>query len=229
MKVDRRKNYYVVLDTETCPIDKEYEGVSANNMFTYDIGFAIIDKKGRVYEKFSYIVKEIFFGEKDLMQSAYYASKIPMYEEQIQDGSRKVATLYDIRKCLKEVMEKYSTNIVMCHNARFDDITLKITQRWLTKSKFRYFLPFGTEVWDTLKMARDILGKRKSYISWCKSNGYMTKNGLPRMTAEIIYRYISGNEDFVESHTGLEDVMIEKEIFAFCMRQHKPMRKALYN
>ena len=32
MKVDRRKNYYVVLDTETCPIDKEYEGVSANTM-----------------------------------------------------------------------------------------------------------------------------------------------------------------------------------------------------
>ena len=78
-------------------------------------------------------------------------------------------------------------------------------------------------------MARDILGKRKSYISWCESHGYMTKNGLPRMTAEIIYRYISGKDDFVESHTGLEDVMIEKEIFAFCMRQHKPMRKALYN
>ena len=107
MKVDRRKNYYVVLDTETCPIDKEYEGVSPNNMFTYDIGFAIIDKKGRVYEKFSYIVKEIFFGERELMQSAYYASKIPMYEEQIREGSRKVATFYDIRKCLKEVMEKY--------------------------------------------------------------------------------------------------------------------------
>jgi hypothetical protein len=50
----------------------------------------------------------------------------------------------------------------------------------------------------------------------------------PRATAEILYRYISGEDNFIESHTGLEDVMIEKEIFAKCMAQHKPMRKKLF-
>lgn len=48
------------------------------------------------------------------------------------------------------------------------------------------------------------------------------------MKAEVIYKYISGNNDFIESHTGLEDVMIEKEIFAKCCRQHKKMKHTFY-
>jgi hypothetical protein len=57
----------------------------------------------------------------------------------------------------------------------------------------------------------------------------MTANNQPRKTAEILYRYISGNIDFDESHTGLEDVLIEVQILAYCYRQHKAMpHKVLY-
>jgi hypothetical protein len=49
------------------------------------------------------------------------------------------------------------------------------------------------------------------------------------MTAEVLYRFITKDNDFVESHTGLEDVMIEKEILAYCYRQHKKMKKELFN
>ena len=38
-----------------------------------------------------------------------------------------------------------------------------------------------------------------------------------RFTAEIIHRYLTGNLDFVEEHTGLEDVLIEKDILAYCL------------
>lgn len=230
MGIDKRKKYYVVLDTETCPIDKTIQEVKPENMFTYDIGWAIIDKKGTVYESYSFLVKEIFTDENDLMQSAYYANKIPQYLVDVANGTRTVESWVNIRKALIESMQKYNTNIVMCHNARFDDVTMKITTRWLSKSKYRYFLPYGTVVWDTLKMASDTIGKQKTYRRFCEQNGYMTshKTPRPRLTAEILYRYISGDNDFEENHTGLEDVMIEKEIFAKCMRQHKKMRKELY-
>ena len=125
-------------------------------------------------------------------------------------------------------MKKYNTNIFVAHNARFDDNALKVTERYTTKSKYRYFLPFGTEVWDTMKMASDTICKQKTYKKFCEENGYLTKKGQVRKTAEILYRYITKNNDFTESHTGLEDVMIEKEILAHCFRQHKAMRKKLY-
>jgi hypothetical protein len=53
--------------------------------------------------------------------------------------------------------------------------------------------------------------------------------GRVRATAEILYRYITLNTDFIEDHTGLEDVLIEKEIFAKCMAQHKKMRKDVWS
>lgn len=229
-KIDRRKHYIIVLDTETCPLDKEFEGVSPFNMFVYDIGWAVVDKHGNVYETKSYMVKDIFEGEKQLMLSAYYANKIPKYVEDLANGNRTLAMWYQIVNDLRDTMKRYNTNIVACHNARFDDGATKNTQRWLTKSKYRNFLPYGTEVWDTMKMAHDVVAKTPSYKAFCLENGYMTKHKTPRpqVKAEVIYKYISGNYDFVESHTGLEDVLIEKEILAYCFRKHKPMRKKLY-
>lgn len=230
MKIDHRKNYYVVLDTETCPLDKDLKEVTPFNMFVYDIGFAVVDKKGKVYESYSYIVRDIFITEKDLMKSAYYAEKIPMYWEDIKAGRRKIVSLYEARQKLKEVCDKYNVKAICAHNARFDYNSLNNTERWVTKSKVRYFYPYGVDLYDTMKMAQDTIAKQKSYIRFCERNGYMTKHKKPRpqTKAEVIYKYISGNNDFIESHTGLEDVMIEKEILAHCFRQHKKMRKALF-
>ena len=77
-------------------------------------------------------------------------------------------------------------------------------------------------------MAQDTICKQKTYIKWCKDNGFTMKNGRPRATAEILYRYITMDLDFIESHTGLEDVLIEKDIFCKCMAQHKKMRKNVW-
>lgn len=227
-KIDRRKRYFINLDTETCPLDKECDKVLPQNMWVYDCGFAIIDKKGNIYESYSFVVKEIFFGEKDLMKSSYYAEKLPQYYDDIRNGKRVVKSLYEIRQIIKDCMERYNTNIVIAHNARFDDGVLLNTQRWLTKSKYRYFFPYGTEIWDTLKMARDVLSKMPTYKRFCQENNFLTARGQVRYTAEVIFRYISKNIDFIESHTGLEDVDIERQIFAYLVRQHKPMRKKLY-
>ena len=227
-KIDRRRTYLIMGDTETCNTRMENGKLDMRDVLVYDFGFAVCDKQGRVYEKYSFIIKEIFFGMKDLMKTSYYAEKLPQYYEEIRNGQRKVVSLYEARKILADVMKKYNTKIFVAHNARFDDNALKVTERYTTKSKYRYFLPFGTEVWDTMKMANDTICKQKTYKKFCEENGYLTKNGQVRKTAEILYRYITKNNDFTESHTGLEDVMIEKEILAHCFRQHKAMRKKLY-
>jgi hypothetical protein len=48
------------------------------------------------------------------------------------------------------------------------------------------------------------------------------------LTAEILYRYITGNLEFEESHTGLEDVDIERQILAYCFAKHKAMAKGAW-
>ena len=218
MKIDKRRSYFLTIDTET-----------ANNMdnpFVFDIGGAIHDKQGNVMETFSFIVKEVFYGMPDLMAECFYQSKLPMYRAQIEQGFRQVKSWYEIRTHIHKVCDKYSVKAIIAHNMRFDYRSTNTTQRYLTYSKYRYFFPKDIPLWDTLSMARDTIVKQKTYIRFCENNGYCTKNGKPRATAEILYRYITNDVNFTESHTGLEDVMIEKEIFVKCIRQHKKMKRS---
>ena len=227
--MDKRINYRIVIDTETCPLDHDFEGVSAYNMFVYDVGYAIVDKKGNVYRTRSCVNADIYLGEKELMTSAYYAKKIPQHEKDLRAGIRKLASMATIRRTLVADMQEYSVKEIYAHNMRFDYGSLNNTQRYLTKSRYRFFFPYGVEICDTLRMARDVLGNMPTYRKFCEENGYLTKTGHARMTAEIIYRFITGDENFKESHTGLEDVMIEKDILAYCFRQHKKMNRLCFD
>ena len=219
-KIDKRKNYYLVIDTETAN--------GLDNPLMYDIGGAIIDKKGNVYETFSFVLYETFCGMAELMKTAYYNNKIPQYQKEIKAGSRKIVTIWTAKKHIQELCNKYGITAILAHNMPFDYKSTNGTLRYLTKSKYRYFLPCNIPVWCTLAMAQSTVCKQKSYKKWCKKNNYIVR-GRVRATAEILYKYMTGNNDYTECHTGLEDVLIEKEIFVWCIRQHKKMRKSPYN
>ena len=60
----------------------------------------------------------------------------------------------------------------------------------------------------------------ENYSCFCIKNDYMTKNHQKRFTAEILYRYLTGNNEFEEAHRGIDDVRIEKEIFMYCLQKN---------
>lgn len=218
--MDKRKSYFLTIDTETAN--------GFDDPIVYDIGGCIHDKEGNVMETFSFVIYETFFGMRELMETAYYAKKIPQYLEDISNGKRKVVRYSTAKRYIRQLCEKYNVKAIVAHNMRFDYRATTRTQRYLTKSKYRFFLPYGIELWDTLKMAKDTICKQKTYQRWAKANGYVTKNGRVQATAEVLYKYISGDNNFQEEHTGLADVLIEKEIFTNCFRQHKAMRKLAF-
>ena len=185
-KIDRRIAYRIVLDTETCPVDKELNEVVPTNMWTYDCGWAVVDKRGKVYKVRSFVNADIFLGEKDLMQSAYYANKIPQYWEDIKSGKRVLTSFHNIRQTLLADIAEFEVKEIYAHNMRFDYGTLNTTQRWLTKSKYRYFFPKDLVVCDTLKMARDVIAKMPTYKRFCEEHGFITKNGQASLKAETL-------------------------------------------
>lgn len=202
---------FIVIDTETTN--------SIDDPLCYDVGWAVVDIFGNVYESHSYVVADIFL-DKDLMSYAYFAEKVPSYWEEIKVGKRKLRRLSTIKAIFADVCAQYNVKIVLAHNARFDYRSLNLTQRFLTSSKYRYFFPYGVEIWDTLKMSREVLKKDNDYCIFCYENQFLTKSMAKRFTAEILYRFITSNLDFEESHTGLEDVLIEKEIFKYCLEKN---------
>ena len=227
-RIDRRRNYGIVFDTETANTGLNEDGqLFFKDGLFYDFGFSVVDTKGNVYEEYSFINTDIFF-EKELMNSAYYKNKVPKYWKDIKAGRRKLANTYEIHRVFVECINKYECKWITAHNTRFDYAVVNATQRWVSKSKYRYFIPKDVEIWDTMKMARDVILKMPTYKTFCENHNLLTKNGRLSASAENLYRFIIKDASFVESHTGLEDVQIEREILWYCLRQKKKMRKKLW-
>ena len=205
-----RDENIMMIDTETtndidCPI-------------VYDVGYQIFSLDGGVVCERSFVNADVF-KDPALMESAYFKEKIPQYWDDIVNGRRTLARWKTIKQQIRNDCVCYDVKIACAHNAMFDNRALNTTQRYITTSKYRYFLPYGVEWWDTLKMSRAILKNDDSFGEFCYNNDYLTARGCRRYTAEIIYRFLTGCNDFVESHTGLEDVKIEREIFKFCIER----------
>ena len=212
---------YLFMDSETAETNMIDGQLDVTNGQVYDLGLMVIDETGNIYDQISMVNEDVFFRMPQSMQEAYFADKIPQYLEDMRMGKRKIVNSWQMYKTFAEMCKKYDVTAVVAHNAFFDVKVLNSTMRYQTKSRVRWFLPWGVEIIDTLKLAREVFGTDPSYIEWCKENGYMTKHETPRprLTAEILYRYITGDNNYIESHTGLEDVTIEKEIFLKCMER----------
>lgn len=225
MKIDRRCKYMLVLDTETATRDTT-KGIYGTNMLVYDIGGVVVNRKGEIFEQFSFIVKEVFFNHK-MMENAYYYNKTPQYIIEASEGKRIIASWFEIKEYIYNLMEEYGITEVWAYNAIFDDGTLKRTNKDLG-GDWGYF-PKGTTVKCIMRLAECSICQQKMYNHFCMNHGYMTNHSNPRCrrTAEIVYRYINGTNEFIEDHTALEDSYIEAKILAKCFRQHKKMKPSI--
>lgn len=208
VKIDKRHNYFMTIDTETCN--------GFRNPFTYDIGWGVGDSRGRTYQERSFVVSEIFDNEKDLMASAYYSNKLPQYYKGIPvEWLRE--RFAEIHRQMAEDIKTYNIKAIIAHNAKFDFRALNVTCLYLFG--IDNFFDFGIPILDSLEMAKLVFPDMPTYTAFCEKNGFTTKAGKPRLTAEIIYRYLIKDNDFTEQHTGLADVRIEMDIFAKCVQR----------
>ena len=80
-----RKDKILVIDTETANTLTRLDGsADMSDVLVYDCGWQVADRDGNIYDAQSYFNKDIFCKEKDMMQSAYYADKIPRYIEDME-------------------------------------------------------------------------------------------------------------------------------------------------
>lgn len=194
----------------------------------YDFGAWLIDSEGKSYEKVNWVIQEAFFN-KELMETAYFAAKIPSYWMDIWTSKREVKSIWDVYRYLRDVKRRYPDVKFCAHNAAFDVKALRVSLRYLTKSFKRWMIPYDMDIYDTLRMARDTYAKDEDYVNFCKANNFLTSQGKPKLTAEVLYRYLTGDVKFEEAHTGLADVEIEAQILQAIYKRGGEFRKLCFN
>lgn len=197
--------YVMIIDVETAN--------SVSQPLPYDIGWIVLDTvTGEIVRQYSYSVAEIFYDH-ELMSSAYYAKKLPKYREEIANGTRIVKGFCNIQKEIRACMEEFNIKQVGAYNCNFDRRAMNNDSRFITSSLKRWAFPYGTEFFDIWQMACTSFLRSKWFINWAIKNGHVSPAGNIRTTAEVAYQYIIKYTGFEEEHIGLQDVLIEAEIF----------------
>lgn len=202
--------FVMVLDTETAN--------SVEQPLPYDFGWAVVDtESGKIVETASYVCAEIFL-DKELMEQAYFAEKIPAYWKEIKQGQRKLTSFLKIRKALWACLKTYGIKQVCAYNMGFDRRATNNDTRYLTASFLRWFFPYNVEFVCIWHMACTSFLNTSDYVNFATTHGFVSEAGNIQTSAEIAYRYLKNDPTFVESHTGLEDVKIEAAILMNCLK-----------
>ena len=123
-ELDRRRKYYLILDCETAtlPFVKDFpectrKKIAIAKPLIYDIGWTVIDKKGRIYKKKNFLISEIF-SVPSVFNTAYYKEKRPLYIEMLNGGAIDLVTWREATRELIHDMELVEG--VGAYNAMFD-------------------------------------------------------------------------------------------------------------
>ena len=123
-KLDKRRKYYLILDCETATLPyaikygaEQRKNIAIAKPLIYDLGWQIVDVKGNVYKRASYLISEIF-SVPDVFNTAYYASKRPIYLERL---AKEEIQLTDWKKEITELIEDLdAVEAVGAYNSMFD-------------------------------------------------------------------------------------------------------------
>ena len=210
----KKQKYLLFVDTET--IGSLYV---AESVLPFEIGIKVFDLENmKVVKEKSYLIRK-FFNNKYIMLSTFSATKYPKYFEKLQNDKRyKLVSTNDMAQDLEKIINRYNIKIMVAHNGKFDQNAIaRLCEEFGVDNPSKKI-----DLLDTQEISK-IITFSKGYADFClenedkqnnlKESAFITNSGRVRTTAQAIYSYLSGDADFQEAHTGLEDIDIEIEIF----------------
>jgi hypothetical protein len=207
----RKPIHILTVDTETATLTG---GV-------YDLAYVVHTKKGKIVERFNAVVREVA-TDPAAMMGAYYAKKMfSHYLEKLASQSTPLLNWSVIVGHLQEAIVRYDVKVVAAYNLAFDKRVIRATHRQLGgKGAIVPRSVQQLDIWEYACRARLV---QKKYRTLAQRLGWVSEAGNIKTTAECAYRYISGDNDFIEAHTALHDAEIESEILASCYAAKGPV------
>lgn len=191
----------MIFDTETTSLDKP---------FCYNVGYQIVSTETReILVARDYVVEQVWHNL-PLFQSAYYADKRPIYVARMRAHKVVMDKFGYICRQMNRDIKQYEVSHAYAYNSSFDDKVFTFNCDWYKCSN-----PFDTvQIHDIRGYAHKFI-VNEDYLAYCEEHELFTETGNYSTTAEAVYRYISGEDDFNEEHTALHDSEIETDILFY--------------
>ena len=197
----------LLLDVEATP-----------NRLIYDIGYIIaeLDTESNSFipiKKRQHIIEEIF-DNRPLFDTSYYHKKRPKYYGLLRaENTTEKILLKDSLKELRKDLKDNDINTIVAFNSSYDVGAFEKTCDYYHKSN-----PIAEKNDICIQaLSNNHIHNTKDYEEFCKYNNYYTDKGYYNTNAEITYRYITEQNNFIEDHTGLKDCEIELQILNYIL------------
>lgn len=198
---------HIIVDTETTSLDKP---------FCYDIGYLIKDGP-KFCVKRHFIIEQVWHNL-PLFESAYYKDKRPLYIQLMRQHKAIMDKWGYVMRQISRDIRDYNVTAAYAYNSDFDDRVIAFNCDW-----FKCNNPFeALPIYDIWGYASQFITNTAEYKKFCDDNQFYTDSGNYKGNAETVYKYITGDTEFVEAHMGLYDSEIESEILEYCLTTATP-------
>jgi hypothetical protein len=191
---------FVVTDIET----------TVKHRIAFDVAWITVDRKGRIYDKGSYLVNEAF-----KLDIPYFKNKIGDYLNDAYGHYIKPESMGNIRKHFNDSIQGFidaGHKVVFCaYNAAFDSRYLGETSRRFLEKSFVIKPIKMLDIWHFWVMSAP------------QAYNYVTPKGNPKTSAECVFRFENNEPNFVERHIAWNDCQIEVQILLKALQRKKKM------
>lgn len=200
------KNIYCTLDTETF-------GGASNPKGIYHLAGIIHDRQGNIFATFNYLIAEHY---EEIEKDSYAKKNFHKYVTMIKEGIvTMIATEKEAVNAVDALCNFYNVRYMMAYNTGFD----------FCKTECKMLIE-NREFIDIYLMTVQTITHIKKYAKFCRENNFRSASGRSVATsAESVFAYLTGNTEYKEEHTALEDSKIEMQIFLACVATHKKYTK----
>lgn len=215
-----KQKKFITLDTETTGLGRK--------AFVFDLGYVIATRRNVILER-SFLIREVITNPRIMLGAifddhwrAMFGGKIfRHYIPAINDGSERIVSWRDATAQMREDMAAHGVDVLTAYNLDFDKRAMGHTQHFVCEGgKVLDYKPDLLCLWD---FSCSTVCNTPLYHEVARRLGgdWITDANNVRTTAEKVYAFLTGEHDFIESHTALHDAQIETEILQRLLAKKK--------
>ncbi|MDH3380755.1 MAG: hypothetical protein OEQ39_27895 [Gammaproteobacteria bacterium] len=219
-----REKMFLIADTETIGTD--------GKAIVFDLAYVIATRKRIILER-SFIIREIITNPRAMFSAiannfwreSFGKKLFTHYIPGLASQDLQLFGWRDATEILRDDMQTHNVKVFSAFNLNFDIGALGKTQLFIMdggkvlpyKPDFLCLWQFACETVCQTNLYHDVAQAQG------KESGWITEAGNIRTNAEKVYAFLTGDLNFVESHTALEDAQIETEILQRLLARKKPI------
>ena len=214
LETDTLKNI-LILDTETIGLEK---------LYMYDLGYIIATKNEEGFYtpsvKRQFIIDQVYNNHM-LFATSYYAIKRPKYVSLLKGRKARLKKMGHALMIMKNDIDRLEVEQAWAFNMPFDKKVMAFNGKEFNLTNPIEHLP----QMDIMGVASSFIHQTKEYNDFCVENKFVNESGLLQTNAEVTFKFISDQKDFIEEHTALQDCEIELDILNYCILKGADLQK----